>query len=54
VLHPEFFRDDSPIIHFEGTYTATFSSNKQPTPRWDYNQVLYQIDLSKLPFAEGK
>ncbi len=54
VLHPEFFRDDSPIIHFEGTYTATFSSNKQPTPRWDYNQVLYQVDLSQPPFAKGK
>jgi hypothetical protein len=54
VLHPEFFRDDSPVIHFEGTYTATFSGNKQPTPRWDYNQVLYQLDLSQPPFAAGK
>eukprot|EP00386_Alphamonas_edax_P010479 GDKI01033817.1.p1 GENE.GDKI01033817.1~~GDKI01033817.1.p1 ORF type:complete len:593 (+),score=127.01 GDKI01033817.1:76-1854(+) len=51
VLHPEFFRDDSPIVHFEGTYTVSFSNNKQPTPRWDYNQVLYQIDLSKPPFV---
>lgn len=54
VLHPEFFRDDSPVIHFEGTYTTTFSGNKQPTPRWEYNQVLYQLDLSKPPFAGGK
>jgi hypothetical protein len=54
VLHPEFFRDDSPVIHFEGTYTTTFSGNKQPTPRWEYNQVLYQLDLSKPPFAAGK
>jgi hypothetical protein len=54
VLHPEFFRDDSPVIHFEGTYTTTFSGNKQPTPRWDYNQVLYQVDLSLPPFAAGK
>ena len=54
VLHPEFFRDDSPVIHFEGTYTATFSGNHQPTPRWDYNQVLYQLDLSKPPFAAKK
>ena len=54
VLHPEFFQADSPVIHFEGTYTTTFSSNKQPTPRWEYNQVLYQLDLSKPPFADGK
>ena len=54
VLHPEFFRADSPVIHFEGTYTTTFASGKQPTPRWDYNQVLYQLDLSKPPFAAGK
>lgn len=54
VLHPEFFREDSPVIHFEGTYTTTFSGNKQPTPRWDYNQVLYQVDLSLPPFAAGK
>ena len=54
VLHPEFFRADSPVIHFEGTYATTFSGNRQPTPRWDYNQVLYQVDLSLPPFAPGK
>lgn len=53
VLHPEFFRADSPMLHFEGTYTTTFSGNRQPTPRWDYNQVLYQVDLSRPPFAPG-
>jgi hypothetical protein len=52
VLHPEFFSADSPLIYFEGTYTTMFSSNKQPTPRWEYNQVLYQVDLSKPPFRE--
>ncbi len=54
VLHPEFFRDGSPVVHFEGTYTTSFSGNRQPTPRWDYNQVLYQVDLSLAPFASGK
>lgn len=54
VLHPEFFRADSPLLHFEGTYTTTFSGNRQPTPRWDYNQVLYQVDLSQPPFTAGK
>ena len=44
-LHPEFTPADSPIFIFEGTYTATFSDNKRPTPRYDYNQVLYRLDL---------
>lgn len=44
-LHPEFTDADSPIVLFEGTYTHTFSGTKQATPRHDYNQVLYRLDL---------
>ncbi len=33
------------IIYFEGTYTTTFSGNTTPTPRYDYNQIMYQLDL---------
>jgi len=44
-LHPEFTSADSPILIFEGTYTMAFSDNKRPTPRFDYNQVLYRLDL---------
>jgi len=54
VLHPEAFRADSPVIHFEGTYVTTFTNNQQPTPRWDYNQVLYQVDLSQPAFRAAK
>ncbi|MEY4272045.1 MAG: hypothetical protein RL250_911 [Verrucomicrobiota bacterium] len=54
VLHAEAFRDDSPLVPFEGTYVTTFTNNQQPTPRWDYNQVLYQVDLSAAPFTAGK
>ena len=54
VLHPEAFRGDSPVIHFEGTYVTTFTNNQQPTPRWDYNQVLYQVDLSQPAFQAAK
>lgn len=53
VLHPEAFRPDSPIIYFEGTYVTTFTNNKQPTPRWDYNQVLYQVDLAQAAFERA-
>jgi hypothetical protein len=32
-------------IYFEGTYTKMFSGNPVPTPRYDYNQILYRLDL---------
>lgn len=44
-LHPEFTAADSPILIFEGTYTAEFASHAAPTPRYDYNQILYRLDL---------
>lgn len=33
-------------IYFEGTYTTTFSGNSMPTPRYEYNQLLYRLDLA--------
>ena len=36
---------DEPMILFEGTYTNTFTDNKVKTPRYDYNQILYRLDL---------
>jgi hypothetical protein len=44
-LHPEFTPEGSPVLFFEGTYTVQFTSNQQPTPRYDYNQLLYRLDL---------
>jgi hypothetical protein len=41
--HPQF--DRARWIYFEGTYTAAFSGNERPTPRYDYNQVMYRLDL---------
>lgn len=35
-----------PVLVFEGTYTTTFTDNKIKTPRYDYNQVLYRLDLN--------
>ena len=34
------------VIYFEGTYTQTFSGNPAATPRYDYNQIMYRLDLS--------
>ena len=35
-------------VYFEGTYSRTFSGNDQPTPLYDYNQMLYRLDLAAL------
>jgi hypothetical protein len=44
-LHPEFTTPDSPLLIFEGTYTMQFADKPAPTPRYDYNQILYRLDL---------
>jgi hypothetical protein len=44
--HPMFDREEGRLIYFEGTYTHTFSGNDHPTPRYDYNQILYKLDLA--------
>ncbi len=46
-------QDNGRLLYFEGTYAATFSRDGDPTPRYDYNQMMYRLDLSdprlKLP-----
>jgi hypothetical protein len=44
--HRFFDEDGGRIIYFEGTYSITFSGNEHPTPRYDYNQIMYRLDLS--------
>jgi hypothetical protein len=45
----------SPILLFEGTYTAEFAKYPQRTPRYDYNQILHRLDLddSRLKPAQA-
>ncbi|MDZ4288041.1 MAG: hypothetical protein U0984_08785 [Prosthecobacter sp.] len=43
--HPFFDQQGGRLIYFEGTYTETFSGNPVPTPRYDYNQIMYRLDL---------
>jgi len=45
-LHIEFTSEGSPHLFFEGTYTMQFANKPTPTPRYDYNQMLYRLDLS--------
>lgn len=44
--HPVFAEENGRLIYFEGTYTTLFSGNDVKTPRYDYNQIMYQLDLS--------
>ncbi len=44
--HPYFDQEGGRIIYFEGTYTKLFAGNDNPTPRYEYNQIMYRLDLS--------
>ena len=45
VHHPFFDEENGRIIYFEGTYTNTFSGNPLIVPGYEYNQLLYRLDL---------
>ncbi|MEZ6133861.1 MAG: hypothetical protein R3C53_03015 [Pirellulaceae bacterium] len=48
-LHPESTdAEQSSVLLFEGTYTAEFARHATPTPRYNYNQILYRLDLDDL------
>ncbi len=53
-LHPEFTAADSPLLLFEGTYTAEFADHAPPTPRHNYNQILYRLDLDDPALAPAQ
>ncbi|HOK67742.1 MAG TPA: hypothetical protein PK054_02980 [Anaerohalosphaeraceae bacterium] len=45
--HPYFDQEGGRIIYFEGTYSFTFSGSAETAvPRYDYNQIMYRLDLS--------
>jgi hypothetical protein len=44
--HPFFDEDGGRLIYFEGTYSHTFSGRENRTPHYDYNQILYRLDLT--------
>lgn len=47
-IHPELTPPDAPFILFEGTYTAEFADHATPTPRYNYNQILYRLDFDDI------
>lgn len=49
--HSFWDRDEGKTIYFEGTFTSDFSGNPYKTPRYNYNQILYRLDLEKISQA---
>lgn len=44
--HPLFDQDGGRTIYVEGTYSHTFSGSAETaTPRYDYNQIMYRLQL---------
>ena len=43
--HPQFNAENGRFVFFEGTYTQSFSGNTDATPRYEYNQMMYRLDL---------
>ena len=44
--HPMLQKDGGRILFFEGTYSTFLAGTKVPTPRYNYNQIMYRLDLS--------
>ncbi len=47
-IQPDLTPENAPFILFEGTYTAEFADHARPTPRHNYNQILYRLDLDDV------
>lgn len=46
-VHHDFFDEEGGrVIYFEGTYSKLFSREGPGTPRYDYNQIMYRLDLA--------
>jgi hypothetical protein len=56
LAHHSFFdQEGGRRVYFEGTYTDSFSAARARTPRYNYNQLMYRLDLAderlQLPVA---
>lgn len=56
--HPFLDQEGGRLVYFEGTFCNTFSGNSYQTPRYDYNQIMYRLDLGNrrlgLPLKQGR
>ncbi|HZM04564.1 MAG TPA: hypothetical protein VFC44_16285 [Candidatus Saccharimonadales bacterium] len=46
VQHSFFDQEGGRVIYLEGSYVNTFSGNPRPTPYYEYNQIMYRLELS--------
>lgn len=44
--HPFLATDGGRFLYFEGTFSQMFSGNPQTVPRYEYNQLMYRLDLA--------
>jgi len=44
--HPFFDKDGGRYIYFDGTYTIGLSEAEYETPRYEYNPIMYRLDLN--------
>lgn len=44
--HAFFDQDEGRSVFFEGTYTAAFTDDARATAWYDYNQIMYRLDLT--------
>jgi hypothetical protein len=44
--HTFFDQNNGQFIYFEGTFTRTFSGQTYSVPRYDYNQIMFRVDLA--------
>jgi len=44
--HPFFDQAGGRVIYLEGSYVNTFSGNPHTTPYYEYNQIMYRLDLA--------
>ncbi|MDR2472092.1 MAG: twin-arginine translocation signal domain-containing protein [Tannerella sp.] len=47
-LHTEWAPRNAPYLLFEGTFSSMFADNPPVVPRYDYNQLLYRLDLTSF------
>ena len=48
VQHGFFDEDGGRVIYFEGTLSEFFSGARVRVPRYDYNQLMYRLDLAEV------
>ncbi|KUI64659.1 hypothetical protein VM1G_00776 [Cytospora mali] len=46
VQHYELMRQGGRYVYFSGTFVNTFSGNQWPTPYYNYNNIMYRLDLN--------